>query len=339
MKKLTLLFLLAGYAAAGVNPLNAQYITNMQIYPPAPVSNEPVYLAVSTLFTSGDCPLYNYNVSVDNLPEIPVVNVSATYCVGMLTVICERTDTIPLGLLPSGNYILQYQMQYAPLSGPGSCEPPYLPGESDNLPFAIAPGFSYGITGLTLLNTPPILTSDTLWVVADLIFPSAPCELDSMSLSTDAITGNYLLNTFYCLGPLDVICTQTDTFALYPPHNPGTYSVLLNVESCDGFVNDSGSLNLVVEIPDNVFSHDEVTQLTLPVNFSENGLLFKFAPALALQHVPDELVIFSSAGNIAAQHKIQSGTESLFVALEPGFYVYVFYHNGKPAGSGKAFVY
>ncbi|PSJ76047.1 hypothetical protein C7N43_15670 [Sphingobacteriales bacterium UPWRP_1] len=340
MKKLTLLLVLTCcLGTAGFNHLNAQYITNMQMYPAAPNSNEPVSVIVSTLFTSGDCILTDYSVTIDNLPETPVVNVWATYCMGMLTVICERTDTIPLGLLPSGIYILQFQLQYGLMSGPATCIPPFMPGASENLTFDVLPAFSYGLTNLTLLNTQPVLTSDTLWVVADFIFPSAPCELDSMSLNTDPASGNYVLNTFYCLGPLDVICTQTDTFAIYPPHNPGTYSVLLNVESCDGFVTDSGSVNVVIEIPDNVSLPDVRTQLTLPSNFSDNGLLFNFAPVSTLQQMPAELIIYSSDGSIAAKVAVPYGVSTLFVPLPPGFYVYRLQQNGKPFDRGKAFVY
>lgn len=340
MKTKVIVFALVLFALTGFTALRAQFVGNIELYPESPISGEPVSVIVTTMFTSGDCPLVDYYVFIDNLPEVPVVNVSATYCVGALTVICERTDTIPLGVLPSGDYVLQFQILSGLLSGPGTCLPPFILGASVSFPFVVDVGStSYGITGLALLNSDmgSYWTWDTVWVTANLIFPSAPCELDALTLSTDPATGNYILNANYCLGPLDMICMQTDTFALYPPHNIGEYTISLNVASCDGFVNDTDSINFEIIQSEYANTPHTAAGLTLPANLAEGGLQFDFSKLVNPQ--PATLILYSTDGKTITKIAVQPGTITRYVPLQPGFYLYSLQQQGKLLDRGKAFVY
>jgi len=95
----------------------AQQITSINIIPATPADTQDVKVILSAEFGAGDCPLIAsyYNISNDTLHLI------ATYDLGILAVICGRTDTIDLGLMSCALHTLHVQVVESG-SGTGSVD-------------------------------------------------------------------------------------------------------------------------------------------------------------------------------------------------------------------------
>lgn len=103
MKKALILFLFLSHKI-----LFAQFgqITSVQIIPTNPTDADQVKAVVAVMLGGSPCNLNNAvnsitgnNIELDNY-----------YCEGMLTMICNRTDTINLGTLSAGTYNLVVNM-------------------------------------------------------------------------------------------------------------------------------------------------------------------------------------------------------------------------------------
>ncbi len=98
MKKLIFFYL---YIFLSFN-LNAQgAITNISCSPANPTVNDTIYFFVETQFPSSDCLLMNSSFSINGNSIIA----SAQHCLGMLTAICNTTDTFMILPLSVGTYI------------------------------------------------------------------------------------------------------------------------------------------------------------------------------------------------------------------------------------------
>ncbi len=99
MKKV--LFILCLFSG---NLLFAQFgqITSVQIIPANPTDIDQVKAVVEVMLGSSPCTLDN---AVSNING-NTIELSNYYCEGMLTMICNRTDTINLGTLAAGMYSL-----------------------------------------------------------------------------------------------------------------------------------------------------------------------------------------------------------------------------------------
>ncbi len=82
------------------------------------------------------------------------------------------------------------------------------------------------IQSLTITPPSPIALIDTIYIYADLQFPSSGCELDTMSY--DIVGNNILAGTHHCLGMLTTICNTADTFKINPLP-AGTYTFNLTL--------------------------------------------------------------------------------------------------------------
>lgn len=77
-------------------------VTSVQIIPPNPTDVDQVKAVVEVMLGSSPCTLNN---SVSNVNG-NIIEISNFYCEGMLSMICNRTDTINLGTLATGVYSL-----------------------------------------------------------------------------------------------------------------------------------------------------------------------------------------------------------------------------------------
>jgi len=95
--------------------LRAQSVTIISVntLPAVLTDTQNIRTVVSDMFTSGGCPLINFNHYLMN----DTVHLTAYYQVGNLTVICNSTDTFNLGILPCTTTMLHVQ---AIMSGGGS---------------------------------------------------------------------------------------------------------------------------------------------------------------------------------------------------------------------------
>jgi hypothetical protein len=103
MKKSLFFFLLTANKL-----LFAQFgqITSVQIIPANPTDADQVKAVVEVILGGSPCYLNNAmgNISGSN------IELNNYYCEGMLTMICNRTDTISLGTLAAGSYLLNVNM-------------------------------------------------------------------------------------------------------------------------------------------------------------------------------------------------------------------------------------
>lgn len=129
MKTTTTLLLALLFSAL----LKAQTIQQLSILPANPTTGDTIRVVADLMFFSGGCDLQQANtVIVGNN-----ISVDAMHCPGLLTVICNTKDTINLGVLPSGNYALDFNV----LTGIydmniGGCTS-YQPGGTQTLSFAV----------------------------------------------------------------------------------------------------------------------------------------------------------------------------------------------------------
>lgn len=122
MKKITLALIALIFAFSSKAQLPT--IDTLYFYPSSLTTNDSVKLVYSATFSSGACDmLFNSIVSSNDTLYIDV-----NHCEGMLTFICTSTDTINLGLLPSGMNHIKFKL----LLGVGDFAPcnNFLPKDS-----------------------------------------------------------------------------------------------------------------------------------------------------------------------------------------------------------------
>jgi hypothetical protein len=86
----------------------SQAINSLTILPTNPTTEDSVKVIASVWIPSGPCWLQQAGVS----PIGQDVNVYAGYDAGMLTVICNSTDTVTLGRFGEGTYTCNYNLIY-----------------------------------------------------------------------------------------------------------------------------------------------------------------------------------------------------------------------------------
>jgi hypothetical protein len=106
-------------------------IISITTSPVNPTTNDFVKVYVDLVFNSGGC-------DVDNQGNSTTGNTTTAYamhCVGMLTVICDVTDTFDLGYLQAGNHTFNFTLSSG--SGGAGCSPGIVPDDTDNLSFTV----------------------------------------------------------------------------------------------------------------------------------------------------------------------------------------------------------
>lgn len=111
-------------------------IQSLSIIPVNPTTNDTVKVVAQTVFPSGDCQLSWSSLSISG----GTIDVYAQHTLGMLTYICNSTDTLSLGKLESGNYKLRYHL---------SCMPYPPNSDLDSIYFTVQ-----SFTGCEEINTP-----------------------------------------------------------------------------------------------------------------------------------------------------------------------------------------
>lgn len=107
-------------------------IINITVDPANPTTNDEVKVYVELIFTSGGCDLDNSGHSTTGNNT----NAYAHHCVGMLTVICNITDTFDLGYLQQGNHEFGFTLSSG-FGGPG-CTAGIIADDADTLSFTVS---------------------------------------------------------------------------------------------------------------------------------------------------------------------------------------------------------
>jgi hypothetical protein len=128
MKKLfSTLFSLGMFVSA----ISQGQIISITTNPTNPTTNDFVEVYVELMFTSGGCDVDNQGLNTLGL----TTTASARHCVGMLTVICNVTDTFDLGYLQAGNHTFYFTLSSGS-GGPG-CSPGIVPDDTDSFNFTV----------------------------------------------------------------------------------------------------------------------------------------------------------------------------------------------------------
>lgn len=81
-------------------------IDSLRIVPAYPTTSSVIKAICYSTFSSAGCSLNNSTVSVSG----NTVTIQAYHTIGMLTMICHSVDTITIGALPAGVYLLNYSI-------------------------------------------------------------------------------------------------------------------------------------------------------------------------------------------------------------------------------------
>lgn len=99
------LFLPIFIVATAFANLNGQWIQTLELQPETPTIADSIYLIATVQTPHSSCSLNRAEVNIQNA----VVGINACYANGILTAICQRTDTIALGKIEEvGDYELLF---------------------------------------------------------------------------------------------------------------------------------------------------------------------------------------------------------------------------------------
>lgn len=119
-------------------------IVSLSVSPPNPTVSDEIEVYANVSFPSGGCDLDFIAYPLNGT----TINASAHHCVGLLTVICNTTDTFELGQLPAGNYTFDLTLTSG--AGGPNCTPGIVADDNDQLQFIVSP--SVGIDELEYLE-------------------------------------------------------------------------------------------------------------------------------------------------------------------------------------------
>ena len=106
-------------------------ITSLTIFPVNPTNTDTVYIYAELSFSSSSCPLdiQMHSIIGNN------ITASTQHCLGMLSAICNTTDTFKLNPLAVGTYIFDLTLS----SGGGAppCTPGIVPNDNDIITFNV----------------------------------------------------------------------------------------------------------------------------------------------------------------------------------------------------------
>ena len=114
---------------------HAQNIQNISLSPAFPGPTDSVRVNVDLVFTSGSCDLQFENHSVSN----DTILINLYHCPGALTVICNTTDSINLGILAPGTYFTEVVVYTSSWSSPDPCSE-FNPTDSGEIQLTVLPG-------------------------------------------------------------------------------------------------------------------------------------------------------------------------------------------------------
>jgi len=146
MKKLLLLALIFIFSFNARAQMSGS-ITNISCYPANPTTNDTIYLYVDCSFGSSSCNMLTSSHSVTG----NTIFASSLHCLGMLTAMCNTTDTFMILPLSVGNYIFNMTLS----SGFGG--PPCTAGivADDNQLFSFS---------VSSAQTPCVLTGGSVYI-------------------------------------------------------------------------------------------------------------------------------------------------------------------------------
>jgi len=133
MKKLINAVLILFVTACLSTKASGQFIQSLTVIPPNPTTADTITVLADCMFPSGGCDehtQYSYIFGQD-------LYAGALHCLGMLSVICQYTDTFIVEPLPAGAYTFHFQLDAGALPSP--CTPGIVAGPNDSVAFIVSP--------------------------------------------------------------------------------------------------------------------------------------------------------------------------------------------------------
>lgn len=137
MKYLSTLFLFFNMAIA-----NGQTILTLSATPSQPTPNDHVKVIIDLAFPSGGCSFISEQHSING----NTITAFVYHCLGPLSYICNISDTIDLGPLPTGSYTLETKLMAGAMGTNGNCN---SFTETDQYNMNLSVSQTTGITELT----------------------------------------------------------------------------------------------------------------------------------------------------------------------------------------------
>jgi len=129
-KQVLLIALLLTFSAQFVS---SQWINSITYSPANPTPADTIRFFVDLSFSSGSCDEHTKMHQLNG----NIVEAYALHCLGMLTVICNYTDTFVVEPLPAGAYRFRFHVDVGGLPSP--CTPGINPGPTDSTSFTVTP--------------------------------------------------------------------------------------------------------------------------------------------------------------------------------------------------------
>ena len=123
-------------------------ITSIEVIPAMPTIADSVYLVGHFQFTSGGCDKQFFTASLLGNHVVA----SAQHCTGMLTYICDVSDTLNLGILPFGTYTVDLTLSSG--AAPIPCTPGIVPDDNDSTSFNVIAPLSIAENNIGFRLTP-----------------------------------------------------------------------------------------------------------------------------------------------------------------------------------------
>jgi hypothetical protein len=147
--------------------------------PVNPTTADFVKVYVDLMFTSGSCNMDNqgHNTSGNT------TNAYAHHCVGMLTVICNVTDTFDLGYLQAGTH--QFDFTLSSGSGGAPCTPGIIPDDTSSINFNVISGVGLeeNISENKLIHLFPNPADEKIIIEFEKVLPGKPIEISITDIS------------------------------------------------------------------------------------------------------------------------------------------------------------
>ena len=141
-------------------------ISSLTISPVNPNNTDTIYIYAELLFTSSGCPLdmKSHSVLGNNIVA------STQHCLGMLTTICNTTDTFKLNPLAVGTYTFDLTLSSG-FGGP-PCTAGIVPDDNDVITFSVVTSVEIEeqTTKKELLHTTDLLGRETKDINNEVLF-------------------------------------------------------------------------------------------------------------------------------------------------------------------------
>jgi hypothetical protein len=131
--------------------IQAQTINSLTVVPASPTPSDTIYVYADCIFPYTGCSDKTQFLTVNG----NTFSTYAMHCMGMLTALCNETDTFKINPLPAGSYTFIFQVDAG--QGQTPCTPGIVPGPVDSVVFHVSVTSGTvqpvgGIAGLQMLQ-------------------------------------------------------------------------------------------------------------------------------------------------------------------------------------------